>query len=152
MSKQIEQIVMSIAQPIAQDMGVYVVDIEFKKESKDWFLRIYIDKDGGVSIDDCEQLSRRFSDEIDKTDPIEQNYCLEVSSPGADRKLQKEREFLYYLGRNVDVKLYQAIDGNKKFSGVLKSFSDKTAVIDCGGKLMEVAQNQAVYIRLAFTF
>lgn len=152
MAKAVENTAMEIAGPIAERLGMYVVDTEFKKEGKEWFLRIYIDKENGVTIEDCEAFSRLFSDEIDKADPIEQNYCLEVSSPGADRVLKKEREFLYYIGREVEVKLYQAVNGQKEFTGILRGFQDKTAQIETADGLIQVQQSQAVYIRLAFAF
>lgn len=152
MAKEIENTVLNIAEPIAKQFDLYIVDVEFKKEGNDWYLRIFIDKENGVGIDDCENVSRAFSDAIDKLDPIEQNYCLEVSSPGADRKLKKEREFLYYIGREVEVKLYKAMDTVKEFTGVLKGYEDKKAYIEIGEKIVEIEQSQAVYIRLAFKF
>lgn len=150
MANKTEEIVLALAEPIAADEGADVVDVEFKKEGGDWFLRVYIDKDGGVSIDDCENVSRRLSDMLDEKDPIEQNYILEVSSPGADRILKKEREFLYYIGREVDVKLYKASDMGKEFSGTLAGYADKTAEIDCGGDMIKVPLADAAYIRLSF--
>ena len=150
MANKTEDIVLAMAEPIAADDGIYIVDVEFKKEAKQWFLRVYIDKEGGVSIDDCERVSRRLSDALDAADPIEQNYCLEVSSPGADRILKKEREFLYYIGREVDVKLYRATDGEKEFSGVLAGYQNKTATIEVKGQTREIPLSEAAYIRLSF--
>ena len=89
---------------------------------------------------------------LDAEDFIENNYTLEVSSPGADRKLTKEREFLYYIGREVDVKLYKAENGVKEFTGVLKDYKDGTAFVDVDGNVMEIPAKQAVYIRLSFKF
>lgn len=150
MANSTENKVMALAEPIARAAGVDIIDIEFKKEGKDWFLRVYLDKEGGVSIDDCETVSRSLSDVLDAEDPIEQNYCLEVSSPGADRILKKEREFLYYIGRAVDVKLYKAADGKKEFSGTLAGYQDKTAQIVCDGQTIDVPLSEAAYIRLSF--
>lgn len=151
MANKTEDIVLALAEPIASDEGADVVDVEFKKEGGDWFLRVYIDKEGGVSIDDCENVSRRLSDKLDEKDPIEQNYILEVSSPGADRILKKEREFLYYIGREVDVKLYKAAETGKEFSGTLAGFADKTAEIECGENTVKVPIADAAYIRLSFS-
>ena len=148
MANKTEDTVLAIAEPIAAEEGVDIIDVEFKKEAKQWFLRVYMDKEGGVSIDDCERVSRRLSDALDTADPIEQNYCLEVSSPGADRILKKEREFLYYIGRKVDVKLYQA--AVKEFSGTLVGYKDKTATIEVNGQTKEVPLSEAAYIRLSF--
>lgn len=143
---------MEIGDKIAEKLGMCVVDAQFKKEDGKQFLRIFIDKDGGVGIDDCEEFSRAFGDELDKTDPIDTEYILEVSSPGVDRKLKTEREFLHYIGREVDVKLYKASDGNKEFSGILTSYEDKTATIDCGGTPLKINTKDAAYIKLHFEF
>ena len=103
-------------------------------------------------IDDCEAFSRAMDPILDTEDPIGSNYTLEVSSPGADRRLTKEREFLYYLGRKVDVKLFKPIDGEKEFSGILTGFEEKTAAIDVDGKIMNIPVKEASYIRLSFEF
>lgn len=152
MANQTEITVLEMTERIAKQFDVYVVDVEYKKEGKEWYLRIALDKEGGIGIDDCENVSRALSDELDEKDPIKEAYCLEVSSPGVDRKLKKEREFLYYLGREVDVKLYKAMDGKKEFRGILKGFADKTAQIEVDGQEISVTTAEAVYIRLAFDF
>ena len=152
MSKKIEDIVLSLAEPVAQEQGVYVVDVSYKKGEDGYELCVYIDKDGGVGIDDCESFSRAVETELDREDPIESNYTLEVSSPGADRKLVKDREFLYYIGREVDVKLYKALDGVKEFTGVLTDYKDKTAHIECDGKVLRIPAKEAAYIKLSFRF
>lgn len=152
MANQTEITVLAIAEDIAREYGAYVVDVEYKKEGKEWYLRVALDKEGGIGIDDCENVSRALSDVLDEKDPIKDPYCLEVTSPGVDRKLKKEREFLYYLGREVDVKLYKAMDGKKEFRGILKDFADKTAQIEVDGKITPIELSEAVYIRLAFDF
>lgn len=152
MAKGIENEIMKIAEPLAEYMGYYLVAVEYKKEGNDRFLRLFIDKEGGVGINDCEDFSRAVEVKIDEADPIEENYCLEVSSPGADRVLKTEREFKYYNGREVEVKLYSAIDSKKEFEGVLSGYTDGTALVDTGGKTLEIPVKQAVYIRLAFKF
>ena len=115
-------------------------------------MRLFIDKEGGVGIDDCEKFSRAFEEEIDKSDPIEKEYILEVSSPGVDRKLNTEREFLHYLGREVDVKLYKAVNGVKEFSGILKSYENEVVVVEAGGKPREINVKDAAFIKLHFEF
>ncbi len=152
MAKGIENEIMKIAEPVAESMGYYIVAVEYKKEAGDRFLRFFIDKEGGVGINDCEAFSRAVEIKIDEADPIEENYCLEVSSPGADRVLKTAREFEYYKGRDVEVKLYSAIDSMKEFEGVLSDYKDNTAFVSVGGNLVEIPVKQAVYIRLAFKF
>lgn len=152
MANQTEITVLTIAEDIAENHNVYVVDVEYKKEGKDWVLRVALDKDGGIGIDDCETFSRALSDVLDEKDPIKEPYCLEVTSPGVDRKLKKEREFLYYIDREVEVKLYKPVSGKKEFRGILKGFADKTAQIEVSGEILSIAAADAVYIRLAFDF
>ncbi|MDY3032095.1 MAG: ribosome maturation factor RimP [Clostridia bacterium] len=149
MANKTESEALALAEKTAEELGVYIVDVSYKKEGADYILRYYIDKEGGVGIDDCEEFSKAIDPILDKADPIEGNYMLEVSSPGADRRLTKEREFLYYIGRRVDVKLFKPINGEKEFSGVLTGFADKTAEID--GEI-RVPVKEASYIRLAFDF
>lgn len=152
MANKTETIAIELASELAEKMGLYIVDVSYKKEGPTYSLCYYIDKEGGVGIDDCEAFSRAVEEILDEKDPIKENYTLEVSSPGADRKLTKEREFLYYLGREVDVKLFSAVDGRKEFSGVLEDFSEKTAYISCEGEKIPVPVKEAAYIKLSFRF
>lgn len=137
---------------IAEKQSVYVVDVSYKKEQDTYSLCYYIDKEGGVGIDECEAFSKAVEELLDADDFIENEYTLEVSSPGADRKLTKDREFMYYIGREVDVKLYKAENGVKEFTGILKDYKDKTAFIEADGEIKEIPAKQAVYIRLSFKF
>ena len=114
---------LELGEQIAQKQNVYIVDVTYKKADDTYSLCYYIDKEGGIGIDECELFSKAVEELLDAEDFIEENYTLEVSSPGADRKLTKEREFLYYIGREVDVKLYKAEKGVKEFTGVLKDYS-----------------------------
>lgn len=152
MAKEIINTVFAIGDKIAEEQGVYLVDAEYKKEGKDWYLRLFIDKAGGVGIDECEAFSRAFGEEMDRIDPIAEAYCLEISSPGVDRKLKTEREFTYYIGRRVEVKLYKALDGKKEFDGVLEDYRDNLAYIRVDDAVVGVNPKEAVYIRLYFTF
>ena len=124
----------------------------YKKADDTYSLCYYIDKEGGIGIDECELFSKAVEELLDAEDFIEENYTLEVSSPGADRKLTKEREFLSYIGREIDVKLYKAENGVKEFTGVLKDYKDKTAFVELDGEVKEIPVKQAVYIRLSFKF
>ncbi|MEE1225424.1 MAG: ribosome maturation factor RimP [Clostridia bacterium] len=152
MANKTETIALEIGSSVAENMGVYIVDVSYRKSDGKNVLCFFIDKENGVGIDDCEAFSRAVEIKLDESDPIESEYSLEVSSPGADRQLRKEREFLYYIGREVDVKLYKALDGMKEFTGTLKAFADETAVIEKDGKEISVSIKEAAYIKLHFEF
>ena len=130
--KKIEDIITEIALPITQENNYELVDVEFVKEGANWYLRIYIDKPGGITIDDCQIISEELSDKIDKADPIEQSYFLEVSSPGLERPLKKESDFEKFKGEQVEVKLFQPIEGKKVFEGELVGMVDGKIVINVG--------------------
>lgn len=149
---RIEETVLEMSDRLAEKMNFSVVDAEYKKEDGQQILRVYIDKDGGVDLDDCEKFSRALEEQLDAEDPIEEAYSLEVSSPGLDRQLKKEREFLHYIGRRVEVKLYKETDGRKEFDGILKEYKEKTAYIESEGETIEVSLKDAAYIRLYFEF
>ncbi len=148
MANKVETVALTVAEAVAEQEGVYIVDVSYSGG----VLCYYIDKDGGVGIDDCEAFSRSVEKLLDEKDIIETEYSLEVSSPGVDRKLTKEREFLYYIGREVEVKLYAARDGIKEFSGVLKGYNEKTALIEKDGEEIQLPLKDTVYIRLKFVF
>ncbi|MBP5310352.1 MAG: ribosome maturation factor RimP [Lachnospiraceae bacterium] len=116
--------------PIAERLSLKIYDVEFVKEGQDYYLRVYIDKEGGVTIDDCEAASRALSDELDKEDFISEAYILEVSSPGLGRTLKKERHFLNSLGEEVEIKTFKPVDGLKEFTGILTDYRDGTAIIE----------------------
>ena len=113
--------------PIAEAFNVRIYDVEYVKEGSDMYLRAYIDKDGGVNIQDCENVSRALSDKLDEADIISDAYILEVSSPGLGRQLKKDRHFENSIGEEVELKLFEAVDGQKEFEGVLKAF-DKDCI------------------------
>ncbi len=150
MANAVEKAVLELTEELAEKQGVYVVDVSYKKENGERFLRFFLDKPGGVGIDDCEAFSRAAETLLDEKDLIPEAYLLEVSSPGVDRKLRTEREFLWYLGREVEVKLYRAADGKKEFSGILSDYQDETAWIESEGETIKVPVKEAVYIRLYF--
>ncbi len=152
MANKTEIQALNAGEKTAREQGIYIVDVTYKKSDEGYSLCYYIDKEGGIGIDECEAFSKSVEQVLDKLDFIESNYTLEVSSPGADRQLTKEREFLYYIGREVDVKLYKAEKGRKEFSGMLKDFKNGTAFIETDGETVEIAAKQAVYIRLKFEF
>lgn len=129
--KEYETRAEAILVPIVEANQLEIYDVEYVKEGKDWYLRAYIDKPGGVTIDDCEVVSRAFSDKLDEEDFISDAYILEVSSPGLGRQLKKDRHFEKSLGERVEVKLFEAVDGQKEFAGVLDSFDKDSITIIC---------------------
>lgn len=149
---KIEQLVFEMAEPIAAAANVSVWDVEFKKEGKESVLRVFIDKEGGVSIDDCEAVSLALSEKLDEKDPISSAYSLEVSSAGLDRKLLRESDFIAYIGHQVDVKLYAPIEGLKEFTAELVGYHDGVVSLRYEKKVIDVAQDKAASIRLAVIF
>lgn len=144
-----EQKVLPYLERIAAEHAVELVDLEFVKEGANWYLRAYIDKEGGVTIDDCEAVSRALEAKLDEADPIEQAYILEVSSPGIDRPLKKDADFVKYQGELVDVKLYKAQEGRKQFQGKLLGLADGVLSIEEEGKTVSFAQKDVASVRLA---
>ena len=122
--------VAALARPIAERAGCALWDVEYVKEAGEWFLRVYIDREGGVDLDCCEAVSRPLSDALDEADPIEGSYTFEVSSAGLDRALKKPEHFALCLGRKVDVKLYRPVDGRKERTGALTGYEDGAVFVD----------------------
>ena len=127
--EQYEQQTEELLEPIVAEQGFELVDVEYVKEGGTWYLRAYIDKPGGIAVDDCEAVSRRFSDILDEKDYIEDSYIFEVSSPGLGRPLKKEKDFKRSLGEEVEIRTYRAIDRQKEFVGLLKAYDDSTVTI-----------------------
>ena len=128
--------VAQLALPYVEAAGCTLWDVEYVKEAGEWFLRVYIDKADGVSIEDCEAVSRPLSDKLDEADPIEGSYTFEVSSAGADRVLKKPEHFAQFQGAEVEVRLYRARDGRKDFIGLLQSWQDGDVTLEVGGAPM----------------
>lgn len=125
-----ETAVWQLAEPIAAESGFYIYDIEYIKEGGLWFLRVYIDKDGGITMDECETFSRTLSDTLDEADPISVNYYLEVSSPGIERRLKTEAHFRRYIGSVIDISLYKAVNGSKLITGILKKYENNEITVE----------------------
>lgn len=119
-----------LVEPVLQEKGLELVDVEYVKEGKNWFLRVYIDKENGVDIDECGVVSEQLGEKLDEKDLIKGMYFLEVSSPGVERPLKSKEDFEKNVGSNVYVKLYEPINGEKEYEGLLDTFSDETAVIN----------------------
>lgn len=143
----IEQKTEEILTPIAQANNVRVYDVEYVKEGSDYYLRCYIDKDGGVTIDDCENVSRAMSDILDKDDYVEDAYIFEVSSPGLGRTLKKDRHLEYSLGEEVIIKTFKAVDNVKEFTGLLKEFNQESITIEIADENDEDELNSMVLDR-----
>ena len=140
--------VAALALPVVEGAGCALWDVEYVKEAGQWFLRVYIDKEGGVSIDDCEAVSRPLSDLLDEADPIEGSYTFEVSSAGADRALKKPEHFARFLGEEVEVKLYRPREGRKEFVGRLKGFEDGAVTLDMDGQETLFTKQEIALVRL----
>lgn len=129
------------------------MDVEYVKEASNYYLRIYIDKAGGITVDDCEIVSRALGDLLDAKDFIEESYVLEVSSPGLGRPLKKEKDFKRSIGMEVEIHLYKAIDRQKDYTGVLIAYSDDDVTIAVDDdKEMKIERKDIALIRLAFDF
>ena len=118
-----------LLQPLVDAHGFELVDVEYVKEAGNWYLRAYIDKPGGIAVDDCEVISRALSDKLDEEDYIEDSYILEVSSPGLGRPLKKEKDFQRSIGKEIEVRTFRAIDKQKEFTGILKEFDKDSFTI-----------------------
>lgn len=139
--------------PIVAEYNCELFDCELVKEGPNLFLRVYIDKEDGVNIEDCENVSRAFSKVLDEKDPIEQQYILEVSSPGIDRPLKTAYDYDFYKGELIDIKLYKSIEKKKEFTGVLVSLEDSIVTITCEGDIqMKFNIKEIASCRLAVVF
>ena len=143
------QYVEELITPYAQELGLDVWDVTFKKEGTDWYLRIFIDKEGGVSIDDCVALTHAVSQPLDKADPIAQNYTLEISSPGVERALTRDEHFTRFLGSPVFVRTIRPIDGVRDFKGTLSAYENKKITITLQDETaLTLDKKDAVYVKL----
>ncbi|MBQ2557531.1 MAG: ribosome maturation factor RimP [Lachnospiraceae bacterium] len=150
--KECEQRTEGLLLPILADFNFELVDVEFVKEAGNWYLRAYIDKPGGITIDDCEKVSRTLSDVLDREDYIEEAYYLEVSSPGLTRPLKKAKDYDRNIGRPVDIKLFRAVEGCKEFTAILASYTDDTVCVTLeDGKELTIAKKNISLIRQSFT-
>ena len=140
--------VAALALPVAEAAGCSLWDVEYVKEAGQWFLRVYIDKEGGVSIDDCEAVSRPLSDLLDEHDPIEGSYTFEVSSAGADRALKKPEHFARFQGAEVEVKLYRPKEGRKEYVGLLRDYQDGAVTLETAGQEAVFTKQEVALVRL----
>ncbi len=147
-----EEKVSLLAEGLAEELAVELVDVELVKEGSQWFLRIYIDKEGGMDLDTCEIFSRRLGEILDEDDPISQAYRLEVSSPGIERVLKKEKDFVRFSGQKVKINLFEAIDGKKQLIGLLMGIQDGKVKVEADEKVYELALAQISKANLYWEF
>lgn len=156
MSRKIIDTVSELIQPILSKKNLELVDVEYLKEGSDWFLRVYLDKEGGIDITECGEVSELLSDELDEINLIEGAYFLEVSSPGAERPLKTKQDLLDHLEHNVYVSLYAPIDGEKEYEGILKTLEDDNVIIEykikTRVKQVSIPYDKIAKARLAVTF
>lgn len=149
---KVTEIVAQLALPAVQAAGCELWDVEYVREAGIWYLRLYLDKEGGVDIIDCENVSRTVSDLLDKADPIEGSYTFEVSSAGAERVLKRPSDFEKFMGSPVTVKLYKARDGRKEFAGHLAGYQDGDVTVTVGKETMTFAKAEVALCRLRIEF
>ena len=151
--KKITEIVRELAQPVAEENGCELWDVEYVREAGQWYLRLYLDKEGGVNILDCEAVSRKVSDLLDEADPIESSYLFEVSSAGAERALKRPSDFERFMGSAVLVKTYKPKDGRKEFAGTLAGYEDGAVLLDMGtGEPLRFEKSEIALVRLRVEF
>lgn len=149
---KVTELVARLAAPAVAAAGCEIWDVEYVREAGEWFLRLYLDKEGGVDIRDCEAVSRVVSDLLDEADPIEGSYIFEVSSAGAERQLKRPSDFEKFLGSPVLLKTYQNRDGRKEFPGVLKEYDGGAVVLEMGKQELRFEKNEVAMVRLRIVF
>lgn len=153
MKKSIEATIEQMVLEITEPKGFEIVDVEYVKEAGEYFLRIFLDKEDGISLNDCEAVSRELSEVLDIKDPIKDNYFLEVSSPGLDRPLKKDKDFVRYAGRDVEIKLYKPMNGTKQFEAELVGLTeDNNIKVIIDGNEVELTKKEVALVRLAIKF
>ena len=138
----------ALAEPIVKENGCRLWDVEFVREAGTWFLRVYIDRDGGVSIDDCERISRALDPILDREDPIPQSYTFEVSSAGCERRLRRPSDFEQFIGAPVKLSFYEPQEGSRSLLGVLEGYEDGTVRVRVGNDVKEFTEKQLAQVNL----
>ena len=155
--KNYEEKTEKLIRPVLEKLGLRLYDIDYEKEGQDYYLRVYIDKDGGVDINDCVNVSRIFNEILDREDYISDPYTFEVSSPGLDRQLKKEKEYPLNIGKRLELKTYQKVNGRKEFTGTLLSYEDGVLRLmpddaEDPASVLEFSRKDIASARLAFDF
>ena len=151
MSK-ITDLTAELARPVVEACGCTLWDVEYIKEAGSWYLRLYIDKEGGISIDDCEAVSRGVDPLLDEAAPIQDPYTFEVSSAGAARPQKKPEHFEAFMGAEVDVKFYKAVNGQKNCTGILAGYEDGNVTLEMGGETVTFDKKEIAFVRLHVSF
>ena len=149
---KVTELVAKLAAPAIEAAGCELWDVEYVREAGVWYLRLYLDKEGGVDIIDCENVSRVVSDLLDEADPIEGSYTFEVSSAGAERALKRPSDFARFMGSPVTVKLYKAKDGRKEFAGYLKGYDNGAVTVAVGNRELTFTKDEVALCRLRVEF
>ena len=148
-----EQKTEKLAKPVTDELGFELVDTEYVKEAGSWYLRLYIDKEGGITVNDCEAVSRRVSDLLDEKDFIDESYIFEVSSPGLTRPLKKDRDLERNLGKEIEIRTYKALNGKKEFRGILSAYDKDSVTIEPEeGSGLTFLRKETALIRLYVEF
>ena len=147
----VEEFVSGVVESIIESTELELVDVEYVHE-REWYLRVFLDKEGGIDLDDCQMVSEQLSQVLDEKDPIKENYLLEVSSPGLDRVLKKDKDFVRYHGRDVDIQLFKPIDGKKQYTGALQGFSEDAITIQVQEETISIERAAIAQIRLHLDF
>ena len=150
--KKVTELTAELAAPVIAEQGCELWDVEYVKEAGTWYLRLYIDKEGGVNISDCEAISRRVSDLLDEADPIEGSYTFEVSSAGAERPLKRPSDFERFMGSPIIVRLYKNKDGRKEFSGTLAGYDNGAVLLAVGEETLRFEKTEIALVRLRVDF
>lgn len=140
--------VFGLAKPVVEEEGCSLWDVEYVREAGTWYLRVFIDKEGGVSINDCENISRRLDPMLDEADPVPESYVFEVGSAGADRELKRPSDFEHFMGSQVEVRLYQSVNGSKTFVGELSAYDNGDVSIISGKNSMSFKKAQVALVKL----
>ncbi|MBQ3509348.1 MAG: ribosome maturation factor RimP [Peptococcaceae bacterium] len=151
---KIEDAIWKMAEPLVAENGMELIDVEYVKEGAEWYLRLFLDKEGdeGIDLDDCELISRKFSDVLEEKDPITQAYRLEVSSPGIERPLKRTKDFQRFQGEKVQVKTFSEVEGKKQFIGILQETTEETVTLDVDGVNIVIPRKQIGKANLVWEF
>ena len=150
--EKVTELTARLAEPVIAEQGCTLWDVEYVKEAGTWYLRVLIDKEGGVDILDCEAISRKLSDLLDEADPIEGSYVFEVGSAGAERPLKRPADFEQFMGADVLLKTYKPRDGRKEFSGVLAGYDDGAVSLTVGSETLRFEKPEIALVRLRCDF
>ncbi|GAB6098852.1 ribosome maturation factor RimP [Halanaerocella petrolearia] len=152
MGRQVRDIVIELVEPIIEQEELELVDVEYQKEGENWILRVFVDKEEGVTLEDCQNVSRELSTQLDVEDPIEHSYMLEVSSPGLDRPLRNDKDFERFAGKSVDISTYAPVNGEKRLTGKLLGLEDDNIKIEANGEEVLVPRSKVAQVKLAVEF